>query len=132
MRLPLRSTVLKKDYIKDSKVLSREVRAQDTILGCLSCSQDRGKVMHRNGVMEKLMLAEQRERKGKKLEGHGGNRASNYHHDSSPGTASRAGLPASFKSMTHMVKQYPQVRGKLDFNSQIDVLATISHMHPVY
>lgn len=37
---PLRSALIqkyyfKKDYLKDSKVLSREVRAQDTMLGCL-------------------------------------------------------------------------------------------------
>lgn len=87
--------------------------------------------MHRNWVREKLMLADQRERKGKKPDGHRGSGASNHHHDSSPRATSRAGLPASLTSMTHMVKQYPQIRGKLDFNRQIDVLATISHMHPV-
>lgn len=49
---PLRSAPViqkyyfKKDYLKDSKVLSREVRAQDTMLECLWSSRDREKVRH--------------------------------------------------------------------------------------
>lgn len=44
--MSLRSTIFKKGYIKDSKVLSRKVRAQDATLGCLWSSKDREKVMH--------------------------------------------------------------------------------------